>query len=473
MCGVFGCIVHRDLSNVEIAKMKETLMHIFNRSRERGRDSFGYVAFSQDNIHSFYGTTESKFEPHFDFNTKVVLANVRAEPTTEWQEGRNLEEVAQPFAGSSQRFWITHNGTIANDKELMEQHSLKPQTSIDSEVIACWLEQVWDGSTELLHELLRSDLQGSFALGVVDSLHLDRLWIACNYKPLYVFYSHELDVTFFASMKHYLIQDSIQELYSNKQVVQIPPYTLIELTRNKSIRQFSIWKTELELKDRSAFVICSGGLDSTVAAKWAIGQGYDVTLLHFLYRCRAEISEISAVKQIAKFLQVPVRFVSLPWYEDLAASSPLLSSDGTINYQRSGVAGAEFAYEWVPARNFVMYAVATAIAEAEGYSILVSGINLEEAGAYPDNEQIFSEKLDELMPYACAYNNQIRVISPLATLMKHEIVKLGLQLQAPMHLSWSCYNSLDRHCGQCAPCFMRKTAFHMNGVPDPVFEDRR
>lgn len=57
---------------------------------------------------------------------------------------------------------------------------------------------------------------------------------------------------------------------------------------------------------------------------------------------------------------------------------------------------------------------------------------------------------------------------PVGNLVKHEIVKMGLQIGAPLHLTWSCYEGGDKHCGKCGPCYMRKTAFEINGVKDPV-----
>ncbi len=64
------------------------------------------------------------------------------------------------------------------------------------------------------------------------------------------------------------------------------------------------------------------------------------------------------------------------------------------------------------------------------------------------------------------------ILSPLANLVKHEIVRLALDLGAPIHLAWSCYYGGERHCGHCGPCFMRRTAFRMLNVVDPIrYED--
>ena len=52
--------------------------------------------------------------------------------------------------------------------------------------------------------------------------------------------------------------------------------------------------------------------------------------------------------------------------------------------------------------------------------------------------------------------------------MKWEIVKLGLEVNAPLDLCWSCYEAGELHCGHCGPCFMRRTAFEINGVPEVI-----
>lgn len=86
--------------------------------------------------------------------------------------------------------------------------------------------------------------------------------------------------------------------------------------------------------------------------------------------------------------------------------------------------------------------------------------------SYPDNEYIFQKKFDEILPFSLNVNEQVKVLTPVANLMKHEIVKLGLSLGAPLHLTWSCYTDQEIPCGTCGPDFMRKIAFKMNGIKD-------
>ena len=133
-----------------------------------------------------------------------------------------------------------------------------------------------------------------------------------------------------------------------------------------------------------------------------------------------------------------------------------------------GEAGAEFASEWVPARNLVMLSIATAYAEARGITTIILGNNLEESGSYPDNEPEFINKFNELLPFAVGANKQVEVLMPVGNLMKHEIVKLGHDIGAPMYLTWSCYRAGKKHCGACGPCYMRRIAHEMNNIPETI-----
>ena len=96
------------------------------------------------------------------------------------------------------------------------------------------------------------------------------------------------------------------------------------------------------------------------------------------------------------------------------------------------------------------------------------GGNLEESGAYADNELIFQQKFNDILPNALNLGNRVQVLTPIANLMKPEIVKLGITINAPLDLTWSCYEAGELHCGKCGPCFMRKTAFKMNNIPEVI-----
>ena len=210
--------------------------------------------------------------------------------------------------------------------------------------------------------------------------------------------------------------------------------------------------------------MCSGGLDSVVSAAYAQRElGLDIHLIHFMYGSRAEGPEVKAVQAVAQALGAEITLFPLPVYRK--EDSPLLDPDSKV---AGGEEGAEFAHEWVPARNLLLLSVATAFAEARGMETIVLGNNLEEAGAYPDNEPEFIAKFNDLLPFAVGDGRRMRVIMPVGNMMKHEIVVLGAEIDAPMHLTWSCYRAGELHCGKCGPCFMRRTAFDINGLEEVI-----
>ena len=212
-----------------------------------------------------------------------------------------------------------------------------------------------------------------------------------------------------------------------------------------------------------ALAVCSGGLDSTTAAAHALRiDGLDTTLLYFRYGCRAELREMEAVRRIADALGVDARFEDMRWLGRIGGSS-LTSPHSEL---AEGESGAEYAHEWVPARNLLMIAAAAALCDAQGFGAIYLGLNLEESAAYPDNTIEFYEKMNEIMPFATMSRPEIR--NPLARMMKWQIVRRARELGAPIHLSWSCYRAGARHCGRCGPCYMRQRAHRMNCLPDSV-----
>jgi len=62
----------------------------------------------------------------------------------------------------------------------------------------------------------------------------------------------------------------------------------------------------------------------------------------------------------------------------------------------------------------------------------------------------------------------IEIVTPIIHLRKSEIIKRGLQLGAPLELTWSCYQSEDLACGRCDSCALRLRAFAEAGVVDPI-----
>lgn len=358
---------------------------------------------------------------------RAVIGNWRATPTTEVE--------AAPFQPYG---WVVHNGTIANDVALGNDVG-----NVDSMVLQHVLKR--DSLLELVDSLSR--IEGSYALGLVGH---DRVYLAANYKPVYLLAIGE--AIYFSSMERHLLQ--LCQIGIRPQ--RLEPYTAIDLLTGESL---PLSREE----SRKALVICSAGLDSTTAAYMLREQGYEVTLLHFEYGCKAQGREVELVHRIGSHIGAQVVVLPLD-YSEFSGQSPLLT-DHTISH---GIQGAEFAHEWVPARNLVMIAHAVAYAEANGFGAVALGNNLEEGGAYPDNEEEFTHLLGQALDFAVHDGGSVKLLAPVGRLMKHEIVKTGLALGVPYHMTWSCYRGGDVHCGECGPCYMRREAFRRNGSTDPT-----
>ena len=214
---------------------------------------------------------------------------------------------------------------------------------------------------------------------------------------------------------------------------------------------------------KKCIVICSGGLDSTTAAAHAKHiDGKDVILMHFEYGCLAAPCERKAIKEISFILDTEYVFHDIKWLSALGGSS-LTEKNSKIT---GPIEGAEYPHEWVPARNFLFLSHAAAICDAKGIEDIYMGLNLEEGAVYPDNTIEFYKKVEDILQFATLVRPKIHM--PLARMMKWQIVKYAYEIEAPIHHSWSCYRGGELHCGNCGPCYMRKTAHKMLKIEDTV-----
>jgi 7-cyano-7-deazaguanine synthase len=469
-CSVVGALVRRGDS-----RTVEDLQQTFWRAKNRGPDSAGLwlqpwnSARPALEVYSTGGDEPSW--PAVPPKGFTLVANRRGEPTTEVVWDKRASDV-QPF--TSRGGWVfTHNGTIANDLELYEQLLAPddaPPTRIDSYAIGLALDR-WGWP----HALAK--LVGSFALIAARPTDPQVLYYATNYKPLA--YRGSGPAVQLASLEEHL--DHHHDPLIDPGVQRISPYTFGQFRVGgdggrafiHTSRSLFELHPELQIDAKRVLVICSGGLDSSTVAWLYYQQGWEVTLLHFLWQAKAQQSEIRAVKRLAEAMYghqagAHVFFLETDFFRQWAPSA-LTDPEIKIHKERGGEAGAEFAHEWVAARNFNFLAQATGIAEAHGYPFIAIGVNLEEAGAYPDNEQIFGIRINDVLPYAVKGYCRVRLLQPFAGYMKHHIVRDGLAAGMPYEVTWSCYESGLAHCGSCGPCMMRRTAFKMNGSSDPVF----
>jgi len=225
----------------------------------------------------------------------------------------------------------------------------------------------------------------------------------------------------------------------------------------------------------TAVCVCSGGIDSTVAAAIASQEGYELHFFHASYGQRAAKREKEAVEAIAAYLGVnDLKYVEMPFFKELGGSSLTDSSRKVpVGTEVNLDAEKETPSTWVPCRNLVLLAHASAYAEVISAKALFVGFNAEEAQSYPDNEKEFVERYNAVLKKAVAsYSVAPTVKAPLVDLFKPDIIRKGIEVKAPLQLTYSCYLGEEKHCGICESCLHRRRGFEEASVDDPTVYKR-
>lgn len=217
---------------------------------------------------------------------------------------------------------------------------------------------------------------------------------------------------------------------------------------------------------RPLAVVClSGGMDSTVTAAIAAGEA-ELALLHVAYGQRTAARERQAFDEIADFYGVPAcrRLVAEIGYLARIGGSSL--TDREMPVPRRGGAGVPTTY--VPFRNTHVLSIAVSWAEVLGAGRVYLGAVEEDRSGYPDCRRVYFEAAQRLVDLGTRPDTCIRIVTPVIGMSKADIVRKGVALGAPLHLTWSCYRRTDEACGECESCRLRREAFEQAGETDPV-----
>jgi 7-cyano-7-deazaguanine synthase len=221
-------------------------------------------------------------------------------------------------------------------------------------------------------------------------------------------------------------------------------------------------------------VVClSGGMDSTVCAALA-ARDYDVYGIHFSYGQRTEDRERAAARGVAEAVGLKdLLELDTDLFRRIGGSAltdPAIAVPATAALALEGASerhGHEVPVTYVPFRNAHFLAAAVSWAEVLEASRVFIGAVEQDSSGYPDCRPAYYEAFNALIA-AGTRDGSIRVETPLIRLRKHEIVRLGVELGAPLHISWSCYAGSREACGVCESCTLRLRAFEEAGVPDPI-----
>ena len=216
----------------------------------------------------------------------------------------------------------------------------------------------------------------------------------------------------------------------------------------------------------TAIVLVSGGMDSCVTAAIAAAENDSTAFLHISYGQRTESRERQAFNDIADFYGVANRLdVSIEYLAKIGGSS---LTDGKIPVSAADLSSKEIPSSYVPFRNANMLAIATSWAEVLGANGIYIGAVGEDSSGYPDCRPEFYEAFQKTIDTGTKPATHIEIRTPIIQLSKAEIVKKGLELCAPLHLTWSCYRSEDLACGTCDSCALRLRGFEQAGIEDPL-----
>jgi len=222
-----------------------------------------------------------------------------------------------------------------------------------------------------------------------------------------------------------------------------------------------------------AIVLLSGGMDSCVCAAEALhkyGRGR-VGLLHASYGQRTEARELRAFSEIAEFCGVQERLaVRLDYFRAIGGSA---LTDAKISVPENelgapGPAGSAIPVTYVPFRNAHFLSVAVSWAESIGAGAIYIGAVAEDSSGYPDCRPEYYEAFQELIGRGTRPETKIEIVTPVIRLKKSQIIQRGIELGAPLQLTWSCYQGEELACGTCDSCLLRLRAFAEAGVRDPI-----
>ena len=223
-----------------------------------------------------------------------------------------------------------------------------------------------------------------------------------------------------------------------------------------------------QLEDERSLAVClvSGGMDSCVTAAIARAENDELAFLHVSYGQRTEARERAAFEALADHYGVARRFVASIEYLARIGGSSL--TDVSIPVAEANLSAREIPTSYVPFRNAHLLAIATSWAEVLGAQRIYIGAVAEDSSGYPDCRPEFYGAFQYAVDVGTRPETVVEIRTPVINLRKAEIIRRGLELKAPLELTWSCYRAEARACGRCDSCALRLRAFAEAGVRDPI-----
>jgi 7-cyano-7-deazaguanine synthase len=207
-------------------------------------------------------------------------------------------------------------------------------------------------------------------------------------------------------------------------------------------------------------------MDSCVVAAMLAAEGYELNMLHTNYGQRTERKELACFHELADYFTAARRLVVD--IRHLAAIGGSSLTDERIEITPASLDSSGIPSSYVPFRNANILSIAVSWAETIGAGTIAIGAVEEDSSGYPDCRSVFYEAFQRVVDLGTHPDTAITLVTPVIGMSKEEIVTTGLSHNAPFNLTWSCYKSEDRACGECDSCALRLRGFDRAGVVDPI-----
>jgi len=209
-------------------------------------------------------------------------------------------------------------------------------------------------------------------------------------------------------------------------------------------------------------VVLSGGMDSAVLLYHLADAGHELKAISFNYGQR-HVRELEAAKELAAALKIEHTIGDLTGITHLLGDNSL---SGERDVPEGHYAEESMKQTVVPNRNMIMLSASIAWAISKECDAVAYGAHSGDHAIYPDCRPEFASAMDEAARL-CDWR-EIRLLRPFVDLDKGDIAARGAELNVPFHLTWTCYNGREKHCGKCGACNERREAFAKHGITDPV-----
>jgi 7-cyano-7-deazaguanine synthase len=214
-----------------------------------------------------------------------------------------------------------------------------------------------------------------------------------------------------------------------------------------------------------AVIAVSGGMDSCVTAAIA-NEKYQLAFTHINYGQRTEKRELKAFNDIADYFRVEERLVID--YTHLSKIGGSSLTDKNIDVTKADLENKNIPTSYVPFRNANILSACVSWAEVLNAKAVFIGAVYEDSSGYPDCRPEFFSVFEKMAELGTKPETKIKIETPVIRLSKAEIIKKGIELKAPLHLTWSCYQNEDKACGVCDSCALRLRGFQQAGIGDPI-----